>query len=167
MEKADFEEILQGLKEGKAFLAGENVPVRVHIPTEIDVAAIRRKLKFTQTEFARVVGVAVATLRNWEQGRRVPDGPARVLLALLAKDPRIVEKTLTSRAVAVRKLAPKAVARAEDLMPELRLKLERVKRKLQLIERDLNDRIQKSAAPKAARTKDRAASRKRQRSAAR
>jgi putative transcriptional regulator len=51
-----------------------------------------------QTAFAKQIGVSVATLRNWEQGRRRPDGPARVLLALLAKDPDIVRRTLAEAA---------------------------------------------------------------------
>jgi putative transcriptional regulator len=48
----------------------------------------------SQDAFARRIGVAVGTLRNWEQRRRRPEGPARVLLALLEKNPRLVEETL-------------------------------------------------------------------------
>lgn len=181
MRKADFDGILQGLSETKAFLAGDEAPVRVHIPADIDAAAIRGKLGFTQTEFAGIVGVAVATLRNWEQGRRVPEGPARVLLALLARNPRIVETTLAPAAIAPKERAAEttpvrvrtvrqSVPRAGDLTRELRGKLERVnelRRKLQLMERDLNDRIRKSASATEGRTKDRAASPRRQRAAAR
>ena len=94
MKKADFDGIMQGLNETKAFLRGETGRVRVHIPPTIDVVAIREKSGLSQAKFADRVGVSAATLRNWEQGRRVPDGPARVLLALLAKNPQIVEKTL-------------------------------------------------------------------------
>jgi putative transcriptional regulator len=94
MDKAAFDGIIQGLKETKAFLNGDPAPVRVHIPSEIDVAALREKSGLSQALFADRIGVSVGTLRNWEQGRRVPDGPARVLLAMLARNPRVVEDTL-------------------------------------------------------------------------
>lgn len=94
MKKADFDGIMQGIKETAAFLNGESARVRVHIPPAIDVAAIREKSGLSQAKFADCVGVSVSTLRNWEQGRRAPDGPARVLIAMLAKNPQIVEQTL-------------------------------------------------------------------------
>jgi len=61
----------------------------------IDVVAIRAKTGLSQAAFARRVGVPVGTIRNWEQGRRAPKGPARILLALLNRNPKIVEETLT------------------------------------------------------------------------
>ncbi len=64
------------------------------IPSVIDVQAIRKTTGMTQAAFASRIGVPVATLRNWEQGHRSPTGPARVLLALLDRNPRIVEETL-------------------------------------------------------------------------
>jgi putative transcriptional regulator len=68
------------------------------LPTVVDVAAIRARTGLSQPAFAKRVGVPVATLRNWEQGHRKPQGPARVLLALLDRNPRIVEETLGRRA---------------------------------------------------------------------
>jgi putative transcriptional regulator len=50
--------------------------------------------RLTQSAFSRRIGVSTATLRNWEQGRRAPDGPARVLLAMLDRNPHVVEETL-------------------------------------------------------------------------
>lgn len=64
------------------------------LPSVIDVQAIRIKTGLTQAAFASRIGVPVGTLRNWEQGHRSPMGPARVLLALLNRNPRIVEETL-------------------------------------------------------------------------
>jgi len=58
------------------------------------VAAIRERSGLSQAEFARSIGVAVGTLRGWEQGRRRPEGPARVLLALIERRPRIVQDEL-------------------------------------------------------------------------
>lgn len=99
MKDEHFQEILKGLEETRRWFAGEDIPgFVVHFPPGGDVAAIRKTTGLTQTAFAAQIGVAVATLRNWEQGRRCPDGPARVLLALLAKDPEIVARTLAEAA---------------------------------------------------------------------
>ena len=87
--------ILQGLREAAAHARGAKVPgLKVHVPRNVDVHAIRRRTGLSQATFSRRIGVSTGTLRNWEQGRRKPDGPARVLLALLARNPRIVEETL-------------------------------------------------------------------------
>jgi putative transcriptional regulator len=94
MKDSDFQGIVKSLMETRAFLKGQATPGRVPIPKEIDVVAIREKAKLSQARFAENIGVSVATLRNWEQGRRVPDGSARVLLAMLAKNPHVVEEVL-------------------------------------------------------------------------
>jgi putative transcriptional regulator len=87
--------IMQGLREAAAHARGAKIPgLRMHIPKKIDVYAIRRKTGLSQTAFSSRIGVSTGTLRNWEQGRRTPDGPARVLLSLLARNPRVVEETL-------------------------------------------------------------------------
>jgi putative transcriptional regulator len=91
------ERIMQGLREAAAQARGEKVPgLKLHVPKKIDVHAIRRKTGLSQEAFSSRIGVSAGTLRNWEQGRRAPDGPARVLLAMLARNPRIVEETLRS-----------------------------------------------------------------------
>jgi len=90
------QEIITSLKEAIAWAGGENVPVRVttiQVPT-IDVRAVRRRLGLSQSEFAARFGFQPATLRNWEQGRTRPDGPARVLLAVIARHPDAVEDAL-------------------------------------------------------------------------
>jgi putative transcriptional regulator len=63
-----------------------------------DVAALRRFVGLTQEEFARAVGISVHTLRNWEQGRRRPEGPAIALLRIAARHPRIIRENLRSAA---------------------------------------------------------------------
>jgi DNA-binding transcriptional regulator YiaG len=63
-----------------------------------DVAALRRFVGLTQEEFARAVGISVHTLRNWEQGRRKPEGPAIALLRIAARHPRIIRENLRSAA---------------------------------------------------------------------
>ena len=69
-------------------------PVDVALP---DVPAIRASTGLSQADFAKSIGVKRATLLNWEQKRRVPDGPARVLLALIEKDPGLVQRVLAGR----------------------------------------------------------------------
>lgn len=90
-----FNSIEQGLKEALAFARNE-IKATVHeieLPVP-DVQAIRARTGLSQTDFARSIGVRKGTLLNWEQKRRVPEGPARVLLALIDKDPKIVQRTL-------------------------------------------------------------------------
>jgi putative transcriptional regulator len=90
------ERIIRGLDQAIAWARGEDVPVRVttvEVPV-IDVRAVRRGLKLSQAQFAAKFGFPPATLRNWEQGRTRPDGPARVLLAVIAKHPEAVADVL-------------------------------------------------------------------------
>jgi putative transcriptional regulator len=99
MKKSDFEGLMKGMKEAASFIrTGELKGGKIHIPVEIDAAAIRAKTGLSQLNFAKQIGVSVATLRNWEQGRRVPDGPAQVLLRMLNQDPKIVQRTLKTAA---------------------------------------------------------------------
>jgi putative transcriptional regulator len=94
-----FNGLMKSLEEAKAFARGEAVEgLRVHAERAIDIAAVRRGAGLSQTDFARHIGVSVATLRNWEQGRRRPEGPARILIALLERDPQIVARTLAKAA---------------------------------------------------------------------
>jgi putative transcriptional regulator len=88
--------IIASLREAVDWAEGKNVPVRVtkvKVPT-IDVRATRKRLGLSQSEFAARFGFQPATLRNWEQGRTLPDGPARVLLAVIARHPEAVEDAL-------------------------------------------------------------------------
>ncbi len=88
--------ILSSLKEAVDWAESGNVPVRVtqvEVPT-IDVKATRLRLGLSQAAFAAKFGFQPATLRNWEQRRTYPDGPARVLLAVIAKHPEAVEDAL-------------------------------------------------------------------------
>ena len=63
-----------------------------------DVAALRRFVGLSQVQFAAALGISVHTLRNWEQGRRRPEGPARALLKIAARHPNIVRENLASAA---------------------------------------------------------------------
>jgi putative transcriptional regulator len=88
--------IIASLKEAVDWVEGKDVPVRVttvEVPTT-DVRAVRRRLGLSQSAFAAKFGFQAATLRNWEQGRTRPDGPARVLLAVIDQHPEAVEDAL-------------------------------------------------------------------------
>lgn len=63
-----------------------------------DIAALRRFVGLTQALFAKAMGISVHTLRNWEQGRRKPEGPAISLLRIAARHPRILRENLESAA---------------------------------------------------------------------
>ena len=99
MKKSDFDGVMEGLHEARRFAQGQRPRgTRIHMPLLADVAAIRARTGLSQAAFADQIGVSAATLRNWEQGRRCPEDPARVLLALLARDPRIVQTMLSPAA---------------------------------------------------------------------
>jgi len=88
--------IIRGLEQALAFAEGtakEGTYV-VHIPPEIDVRAIRGRLGLSQQEFATRFGFSVNTLRHWEQGRRVPEGPTRAYLMVIDREPEAVRKAL-------------------------------------------------------------------------
>ena len=59
-----------------------------------DVAALRRFAGLSQAAFAQALGISVHTLRNWEQGRRMPEGPALALLRIVARHPRVLRENL-------------------------------------------------------------------------
>ena len=90
------ETLVESFSEAVAWARGEvELPVReYHPPENVDVEPIRRRLGLTQANFARVFGLNVATVRDWEQGRRTPEGPARTLLAIIARHPEIVREVL-------------------------------------------------------------------------
>jgi putative transcriptional regulator len=92
-------DIIQALKNAVAYTRGDKVAVVEHIvrvPEQIDVRAVRAKLGMSQHSFAARFGVSLSTVRNWEQGRRRPEGPARVLLTIIDREPEAVERALAS-----------------------------------------------------------------------
>ncbi len=85
-----FNELVASVREGGAVLRGEKAAARSHTAKEPDVSAIRDEYGLSQAKFAALLGISVRTLQNWEQGRRQPHGPARVLLRVAARHPRAV-----------------------------------------------------------------------------
>lgn len=90
MRKAAFAELLESVRQAGRIRRGTLKPSRTFTFKPADVKAVRSKLGASQAEFALLVGVSVATLRNWEQGRRVPEGPALALLRVAARNPKAV-----------------------------------------------------------------------------
>ena len=91
MKKELFDELLQSVNEAAAIERGAARPARTfEIKTANDVVRVRNKLGLPQIKFARLLGISEDTLQNWEQGRRKPAGPAKVLLKIAAKHPKIV-----------------------------------------------------------------------------
>jgi len=94
MKKETFDELLTSLEQGGTILRGKKAPSRSFRIDNPNVAAIRRHLGLTQQKFVKLLGISPGTLRNWEQGRRKPEGAARVLLCVAAKFPRAVLDTV-------------------------------------------------------------------------
>jgi len=85
-----FEELVTSLREGGEILRGRKAAARTFVIEAPDVKEIRAGFKLTQNEFAALMGISVKTLRNWEQGRRSPEGAARVLMQVAAKHPGVI-----------------------------------------------------------------------------
>ena len=94
MKKQAFDELTASVKQAGKIRRGEMAPARKTTFKPTIVKSIRKELGLTQEEFAMMIGVSVATLRNWEQGRRVPEGPARALLRVAAENPEAVAEAL-------------------------------------------------------------------------
>ena len=94
MRKQDFDDLVESIRQAGRIRRGEAEPSRVTEFAAVDAKAVRLKLGKSQSEFARMIGVSVSTLRNWEQGRRRPEGPARALLTVAAANPEAVAAAL-------------------------------------------------------------------------
>jgi len=91
-----FEELLESVREGGAILRGEREATRSFALEEPEVGAIRKEYGLSQEQFASLLGISVRTLQNWEQGRRKPHGPAKVLLRVAARHPEAVLDTVSA-----------------------------------------------------------------------
>jgi len=91
---AAFEEQLTSARQLGAIRRGERKPWRSRTFKPADVESVRADPGQSEAEFALMIGVSVAALRNWEQGRRMPDGPALALLQVAAHNPAAVVEAL-------------------------------------------------------------------------
>lgn len=115
MKEEDFEELLQSIREMKEIMAGRLEPARVTTAAEArerleaNAFEIRAELGMSQKKFAKLMGISVDTLQNWEQGRRTPDGPARVLLRVAEKHPEALASVAADALEAkVRQMTPRS-----------------------------------------------------------
>ena len=91
MKKELFEELKQSLREANQIKRGLLKPGRVfQVDAQSAVVRVRGKLGLSQSKFASLLGISQDTLQNWEQGRREPTGPAKVLLRIASKHPRVL-----------------------------------------------------------------------------
>ncbi|PCI40976.1 MAG: transcriptional regulator [Rhodospirillaceae bacterium] len=91
-----FNKIMAGAKDALAYVEGNDATAYLHEMTAVDVKRIRAKTGLSQTKFANLFKIAVGTLRNWEQGRRHPEGPAVALLHIIDKEPETTMRALHS-----------------------------------------------------------------------
>src|SRR3990172_387052 len=96
IKKQDFDKLVESVKQAGKILRGEMKPSRTFKFRSADIKAIRVRLGKSQSEFALMIGVSIATLQNWEHGRRYPEGPARALLKVAAENPEAVAEALGS-----------------------------------------------------------------------
>ncbi|MGH7536002.1 MAG: NadS family protein [Gemmatimonadales bacterium] len=96
MNKEHFGQLVASVRQAGRIRRGVSRPSRAFSFKPTDVQAIRQRLRKSQSEFALMIGVSVATLRNWEQGRRVPEGPARALLKIVAAEPDLARRALSA-----------------------------------------------------------------------
>jgi len=96
--KTQFEQMMDGLNDVDAFLAGDQEGFKAHVPQEVDVKAIRNRLGMTQARFSNTFGFSLDAIKHWEGGRRIPEAPARTLLTVIDKNPAAVLTALNPAA---------------------------------------------------------------------
>ncbi len=96
MKKNDFDDLITSVRRAGKIRRKKMRPSRAVTFKSADIEGIRDSLGKSQTEFAMMIGVSVTTLRNWEQGRRIPYGPAQALLRVAAQNPEAVADALSA-----------------------------------------------------------------------
>jgi len=104
MSKNAFDKISEGLAEALEVVRGNAKPSKLYVPAEVDVRAIRQKLKLSQDGFAAEFGFTINQIRDWEQGRTNPHGSSRAYLMVIQHNPKVVMDVLR------RSAKPKKVA---------------------------------------------------------
>ncbi|MBF0239038.1 MAG: helix-turn-helix domain-containing protein [SAR324 cluster bacterium] len=90
MKEAMFEELKESIRQAGAIRRGQLKPAKITQYPEPNVKKIRNQLDLSQSQFATLLGISIGTLQGWEQERRKPQGPARVLLQIAEKHPEVV-----------------------------------------------------------------------------
>ena len=91
MKKELFDELKQSLREASLIRRGQLKPGRrFRVNPKSNIVRVRGELGLSQSKFAAILGISPDTLQNWEQGRRTPTGPAKVLLKIAEKHPEVL-----------------------------------------------------------------------------
>ena len=96
MDNKLFDRLVESMTQMNEMIDGVRVPSREFVVDALHVKEIRKKTGLTQTKFCHLIDVNLGTLRNWEQGRREPTGPAKALLRAISRDPRHVLAALAN-----------------------------------------------------------------------
>lgn len=94
MKRELFEDLSKSIKEAGKIRRGRAKASRKFKYDAVDIRKLRKSVNVSQSKFARMIGVSVDTVQNWEQGRRIPRGPAMALLRVFEKNPRVVVSAL-------------------------------------------------------------------------
>ena len=110
-----FQELLESVKQGAEIVKGTLLPSRTFEFPETEVRTLREQFGLSQDKFAHLVGISVGTLRNWEQGRRKPQGPARVLLRIASLHPDALLDFTSEKIPKAQPLTTNSTGRAKKL----------------------------------------------------
>lgn len=97
MDNQLFEKLVESMTQMNEIVSGERTPSREFVVDALHVKEIRKKTGLTQAKFSHLIDVNLGTLRNWEQGRREPTGPAKALLRAISNDPKHVLAALANQ----------------------------------------------------------------------
>lgn len=86
--------LIHSALQAREIARGNLEPAKIHVPPELDVKAIRAKLRLTQDDFASEFGFTVTQIRDWEQNRHRPIGGHRAYLMLIDRNPDVVRRLL-------------------------------------------------------------------------
>jgi putative transcriptional regulator len=95
MNRKLFEDLSKSIKEAGKIRRGEIKASRVFTYNAVGIRKLRESVNVSQSKFARMIGVSVDTVQNWEQGRRRPRGPAMALLRVFQRNPKVVVGALS------------------------------------------------------------------------
>jgi putative transcriptional regulator len=94
MNRELFKDLSKSIKEAGKIRRGRTKASRAFEYNSVDIRKLRKSVKVSQSQFARMIGVSVDTVQNWEQGRRTPKGPAMALLRVFEENPKVVVNAL-------------------------------------------------------------------------
>ncbi len=133
--KTQFQQMMDDLNDVEGFLAGEQEGFKAHVPQDVDVKAVRKRLGMTQAKFSDTFGFSLDAIKHWEGGRRTPEAPARTLLTVIDKNPTAVLTALNPAAFAGAVGSPKPTPVAAKVAGKRRVSRGITKRKVHSAQR--------------------------------